>query len=464
MEEQAETNVYARHHGKIQPGREAQPPRTERTKITASRIDAFQHSASSDRFLVDTEQRGLRLKVTPSNKRVWQLVKWFANKNKTVTVTVGNYPDLSPKRARLIAQDRLTEIASGMNPNEEKRRTKSEGQDIRDAAASLITSSGKNISENTRKAYQRHIDQYCKALHGGPWREISVSDVNHLATRLTAQGLAPATISGILRSLHRVLEHAISTSGWKGRNPVHSARKGNKNLRSVIVARDTSISPHDLPRWWHALLQEDQIWQDYLQFLLLTGMRRREATALRWEHIERLGKHDRYQIRANITLPGKYTKANRPLLLPVGPFLTRLLQRRRVVAAVLATPWVFWSPATKDGSKPVAEPKKACSRIAKSSGVKASPHDLRRTFVGVCDTLDMPDGVTKRLVNHSVPAGVTSRHCGGWEHERLRPHMERIEADILRRASGKNYLEGFMADVTAPTNVVDIGSVSEPAK
>ena len=66
------------------------------------------------------------------------------------------------------------------------------------------------------------------------------------------------------------------------------------------------------------------------------------------------------------------------------------------------------------------EPRFALKRIEQATGIKATVHDLRRTFVTVAESCDIPVYALKGLVNHSMGTDVTAgyvvagperRHC-----------------------------------------------------
>ena len=63
---------------------------------------------------------------------------------------------------------------------------------------------------------------------------------------------------------------------------------------------------------------------------------------------------------------------------------------------------------------------------------KVTPHDLRRTFGRVAESLNLSESIVKRLLNHGTSA-VTARYTEA-EWKRLAEHMERIEQTILSKA------------------------------
>ena len=99
----------------------------------------------------------------------------------------------------------------------------------------------------------------------------------------------------------------------------------------------------DLPAWYAAVIgRPNDSARDYLLLVLFTGMRRSEASRLRWEDVELAGR--------TLTLPR--TKNGDPLVLPLSGFLLDLLRARTVLAGT--SPWVFPSDSA---SGHVEEPK-----------------------------------------------------------------------------------------------------------
>jgi integrase len=78
--------------------------------------------------------------------------------------------------------------------------------------------------------------------------------------------------------------------------------------------------------------------------------------------------------------------------------------------------------------------------IIKTSGVKFCLHDLRRTFITIAESLDIPHYALKALLNHSMGNDVT----GGYiimSSERLREPMQRIADKIMGLATAKPPVE-----------------------
>lgn len=183
--------------------------------------------------------------------------------------------------------------------------------------------------------------------------------------------------------------------------------------------RQTLVSALDLPAWWRAVMAEPDLSRDFLLTALFTGMRRGELMKLRWGNVDLNAR----------TLHLPTTKNGDPLNLPLSPFLADLLTARKAKAD--GSPFVFPGPG-KDGH--LVETKKFLLRVATGSGVNFTLHDLRRTFITIAESLDVPHYALKRLLNHRAHGDVT----GGYivvNAERLRRPVDLVAARILELAN-----------------------------
>jgi integrase len=162
--------------------------------------------------------------------------------------------------------------------------------------------------------------------------------------------------------------------------------------------------------------------RDYILMLLFTGLRRGEAAGLRWADVDFTSR--------TIKLPARRTKAKRPLNLPMTDFVHDLL----VALRALGTENEFVFPG--DGaSGHLREPKKAFAEIAKTCGVRVSPHDLRRTFISIAADTAIPTLALKGLVNHAIGGDVTENYARGFGTEQLRAPAQAV-ADKIKAYAG----------------------------
>lgn len=189
-----------------------------------------------------------------------------------------------------------------------------------------------------------------------------------------------------------------------------------------IEKRQTLIKSHQLADWYKATLQlNNETTRDYLHLILFTGLRRSEASRLKWTDIDFKDK----------TLTISETKNHQVHTLPLSFFLYELLTRRYEAKD---SPYVFPSESERGY---LIEPKTAVKRVCELSGVTFTLHDLRRTFITIAESLDIPGYALKRLLNHKDPNDVTAGYIVS-DVERLRAPMQQITYFILEKTGYLN--------------------------
>jgi integrase len=127
------------------------------------------------------------------------------------------------------------------------------------------------------------------------------------------------------------------------------------------------------------------------------------------------------------------TKNRQDHTLPLSDYLFDMLQARY---ANRVNAYVF--PAAS-GDSHMRTSHTAISKVIAASGVSFTPHDLRRTFATVADSLDIPGYAVKALLNHKT-SDVTAGYIVT-DVERLRSPMQRIEDYMLTTAGLRNSAE-----------------------
>ena len=79
----------------------------------------------------------------------------------------------------------------------------------------------------------------------------------------------------------------------------------------------------------------------------------------------------------------------------------------------------------------LVEPRKALMKIRELSGITFTIHDLRRTFITIAESLDIPVYALKRLLNHKMSGDVTAGYII-MDVERLRKPMQMITDTLLK--------------------------------
>ena len=210
-----------------------------------------------------------------------------------------------------------------------------------------------------------------------------------------------------------------------------------------VDRRQTIIKQHQLADWYQGLLAlsnyypDDQasLWQDYFLLVLFTGMRRTEAASLEWSNVDLKAK----------TFTLLDTKNRDSHTLPMSDFIYEIFQRRFTNRV---NSYVFPSSSN---NKHIVEPRKALLNIIKASEIEFTIHDMRRTFITMAESLDIPAYALKRLLNHKMTNDVTSGYLV-MDVERLRKPMQQVTDNLLKYMSVKKSAE--VIEITSVSNAV----------
>jgi integrase len=381
-------------------------------RLTRRAIDDIPFSPDGQILYRDTLLSGFGLRVGSRSK------VYFAEgqvNRTTRRVTIGRADVFAPEVARKKALALLGEMAEGRNPNAEKKKEVVAKVTLADAFDSFFVARP-HLSPHTVLNYTRTAKLYLKAWRKKPINSITRQMVLKRHQELSAE-VAKTTANNVMRHLRSVYNFAAATHDEFPPNPVQiltQARAWHREQR-----RQTVVTAQDLPMWWKAVMAEPDYARDFLLTALFTGMRRGELMALRWENVDLAAR----------TLHLPKTKNGDPLHLPLSSFLTDLLTERKKQAG--ESPYVFPGPG-RDGH--LKETKKFLLRVSAGSGVNFTLHDLRRTFITIAESLDVPYYALKRLLNHRANGDVT----GGYivvNAERLRGPVEQVAARILELAN-----------------------------
>ena len=329
-------------------------------------------------------------------------------------MTIGRADLFAADIARKKALTLLSDMAEGRNPNAEKKQAVTSRITLADAFDAFFAARP-HLSPHTILNYSRSSRIYLKAWRRKPVNEITRQMVLKRHQELSAE-IGKTTANNVMRHLRSVYNFTAATHDDFPPNPVTiltQARAWHREQR-----RQTLVTAQDLPQWWKAVMAEPDYARDFLLMALFTGMRRGELMALRWENVDLVAR----------TLHLPRTKNGDPLHLPLSSFLVDLLAERKKQAG--ESPYVFPGPG-KQGH--LMETKKFLLRVSAGSGVTFTLHDLRRTFITIAESLDVPYYALKRLLNHRANGDVT----GGYivvNAQRLRGPVEQVAARILELA------------------------------
>ncbi len=307
-------------------------------------------------YYQDTKEKGLSLYITKSG-----VVTFFVRKRihgRDERVILGHFPDITVENARKMALQAKAEVASGKNPNAEKKRLR---QDITfgDMFKEFFERYSK-LQKKTWKADERDIPRVFGHFFKRKASQISREEILRLHEKMGMEnGIYQA--NRCIQRFSAIYNKAIEW-GWEGQNPARGIKKFKEKSRERFLQSD------ELPRFFQALAEEENTTaRDFFLIALLTGARRGNVLAMRWEEIN-------FSIN-QWHIPE--TKNGDGHTIPLSPAVIDILQQR-LEREGLGNGFVF---AGKGKTGHLIEPKTSWKRVLQRANIdNLRLHDLRRTL------------------------------------------------------------------------------------
>lgn len=258
-------------------------------------------------------------------------------------------------QARRAAVDNRSVINSGINPNEEKNKVREEAT-FKDFFDHFM----ERYSKKHKKSWQydeREVNKFLSHWFKRKAFSISRQEIQLLHENIREEnGLYQA--NRLLERIRAIYNKNIEW-GWSGINPSLGIKKFKEQ------SRDRFIQPDELPRFFEALNEElNYTIRDYIWISLLTGARKSNVLAMRWQDVNFARKEWR--------IPD--TKNGEALTVHLSDQAIEILESREKLGE-----FVFSSELSSKGY--LQDPKKAWARILKKAGIEnLRIHDLRRTL------------------------------------------------------------------------------------
>jgi integrase len=351
--------------------------------LTDESVAALPYAKSGRGYIVrDTELAGLQCIVGRRTKRlVYQTEYTEGGQRYVVYKRLGDPAHVKMDEIRARAFDEMARVQRMTGPPDARAGMTLPqvwGPEIDGKPAPggyLARCRKKERSLRTIADYRQKLEDHLQTLPA--LKDIRRSDVARLHDRLTDE-FGPYLANGVIRLGHALFRHAavrMEVPGL-GANPF-SGHDLNPE-----TPRQTGMAETDLIAWFDQVMALDNpILRELQIVLLVTGLRRSDVTAMRWENV-----HKDY---IDIPKPGK---KSRPSKIPITPALRRSLDRVKLAAKTFPDTWVF--PSMTSGTGHTVE--------TKNKALDRSPHALRHTFRGMCAGAKVTKTHSKILMLHTI--------------------------------------------------------------
>lgn len=345
--------------------------KTENTRgsfnFTKNSLESVPTPDKKRRTVYDSKTRGLGLLIQPTGHRSFF---WFRKvQGYPRWHTIGPFPDLSVENARAKADELNSELASwkaddyeGRSPKLEKRTEPSLGELNDDYCDRYLRHRAKNpvrAEKEVKQTFANHVE---------PWRDRRLGSITRANVRdlhaSVAEKSGPYAANRVLQNLRALFNWAIKEEIWSGENPATRISQFHEKHRTRF------LQPDEMARLFAALRDEpNQDARDYVLLALVTGARKSNVTAMRWDQI--------VFETASWGIPDP--KNREPYRVALIPEAIDILKRRLKRQSDSPSPWVFPSPGSKSGH--AVDFKRRWQEVLKRAGIEdLRQHDLRRTL------------------------------------------------------------------------------------
>ncbi|WP_420177475.1 tyrosine-type recombinase/integrase [Kerstersia gyiorum] len=373
-----------------------------------------------DKTYTVTDDRGLYVEVFPTGGVVWRY-RYRLN-GKYEKLTLGKYPALTLKNARLKRDEAAHLVALGQSPAKRKQHEKVAGAEdatVADFAERFF----KDIQSRDRKDVtmpRRYLEKDILPHIGSkPVRDITAEDVRSVIWRKKEQGFdaAAGQVRGLLK---RMLDYAL-TCGLIQANPVMALP-----MRHVYraAARDRALTPDEIKLFLRAM-QKSNIRRQFkiaFQLILMTLVRKSELMLAQWKDVH---LHE-----GEWHIPVENSKTGKPHIVYLSTQAQTLFKELKPLAS--SSDWVL--PGRGTLAKPFAS--NALNQALKVSlqGQEIPAftiHDLRRTASTLLHEQGWPSDVVEKALNHTIGGvrGVYNRA----EYAEQRREMLQAWSDYIDR-------------------------------
>lgn len=250
--------------------------------ITNSQADYAKPQAKAYRL---NDGGGLQLEVRPTGRKYWIYRYRNPNTKKPTVYTIGEYPRVSIRKARMALLETKEVISSGRDPNTQKQRDKMRGM-------------GETFKDVATEWYERRKPKWTPANATQTWKSLELDVFPHIGGRIITE-LEPRDLlliirriedrralnkaEKVLQRLRAVFQYALDVGKVKS-NPTPSA---GALTAKAGVSHFNALTLADLPVFLADLeVYRSEVLRRAVQFALLTFARTGSIRMAEWQEID----------------------------------------------------------------------------------------------------------------------------------------------------------------------------------
>ncbi|MEZ4782437.1 MAG: site-specific integrase [Candidatus Kapaibacterium sp.] len=396
---------------------------SKKFNFTKSRLLALPYPPSGKRLIVwDSQVHGLQCRITANGVATFCLYRRVKNGG-PIRVTLGRLADMTVEQARNKANRIISSMVEGENPAE-VRRAHREEMTFQELFAEYLERHAKPQKRTWKKDQGMFTLYLEKRLGKKRLSEITRTDLAFIHSDISKQVFKTKKENGKPKrksgaTANRILALISSVFGWSIAVGLHDTNPARGIRKNPERSRDRFLYADELPRFFKSLaVEENTTIRDYILISLLTGARRGNVLAMRWDQIS----FERNEWR----IP--QTKNGEPQTLPLTEEAIDILRQRKDNGSEFVFPG-----DGKNGH--LAETRRGWARILERAGIEnLRIHDLRRTLGSWQAKTGASLIVIGKSLGHKSPQATAV--YARLDLDPVRKSMEAATSAMLRAAQG----------------------------
>ncbi|HEX2431164.1 MAG TPA: tyrosine-type recombinase/integrase [Aestuariivirgaceae bacterium] len=365
-------------------------------RFTSRWIEGIRVAERTD--FVDADNPGLLLRVTPHGTKSWAYLYRRKADGRRRMLTLGTFPDMGLKDARMAMIGRRKAISDGADPAGDVAELKK--VETVDELIDRFLKDYANLGPRWRTELARMFAKDVRpAIGSSRVTAIRRADILAILNAIKDRGGKGVSANRTLAALRKLFNWAVS-EGYLEASPA-----SNIPQRVKEEARDRALSESEIRSFWTGLDSADMTpaMKLALRLALVTGQRIGEICSATWAEVD-LDK-------AEWVIPASKTKSKREHMVPLSPLAVDLF--REAVAfpngnLVINIAPIFPARRIRHIDRHyVAVTMRQSLPVLGLHDNPATPHDLRRTVASQMAAMGIAENIVARVLNHSSEIGKT---------------------------------------------------------
>ena len=240
-----------------------------------------------------SDGRGLELRVTPELNSTWSFTYRFDGKK--TRYTIGPYPSVKLKHARVIADKLRNQIANGVNPQQRKLQARNPNNVLVLECYNQFLERYLKENLKTWKEYDRCMrSDFIPAVGRKDVTKVQKTDLLKIIDGIMDRK-APVLANRMLRYISKFFKWCVGR-GYLETNPAHGIPKPAKER-----SRERVLSLDEVSAIYSASNALGSVIGAFVKVLILTGLRRSEISELEWSELT----HNQIKISGDRSKNGK---------------------------------------------------------------------------------------------------------------------------------------------------------------